>query len=86
MHIAYANVFVSDLDRSVAFFRDVLGLELADGAHGYASFDAGPISLGLAVPGVRRAGELRERLGVPREGLARARRGLQPKSPLLATD
>ena len=53
MHIAYANVFVSDLERSVAFYRDVLGLELklADTGHGYASFDAGPISLGLAVPG-----------------------------------
>lgn len=57
MKITYANVFVSDLDSAVVFYRDVLGLEpkLADAAHGYASFSAGPISLGLAMadPGQR---------------------------------
>ena len=50
LSIGYANVFVSDLSRSIEFFRDGLGLTatVADAAHGYASFTAGPISLGLA--------------------------------------
>lgn len=53
MHIAYVNVFVTDLARSVAFYRDALGLELefASPDHGYASFAAGPVRLGLALPG-----------------------------------
>jgi predicted enzyme related to lactoylglutathione lyase len=51
--IAYVNVFVADLDRAIAFYRDDLGLELAmhDADHGYASLQAGAVSLGLAVPG-----------------------------------
>lgn len=46
----YVNVFVSDLERSVGFYREKLGLPLrhADREHGYASFDAGAVSLGLA--------------------------------------
>ena len=53
MQIAYVNVFVRELDRAVAFYRDTLGLQLAmsDAGHGYASFDAGPVRLGLAVAG-----------------------------------
>lgn len=48
--IGYVNLFVTDLDASVAFYRDVLGLrvEMEDGGFGYASFDAGPVRLGLA--------------------------------------
>lgn len=50
MNIGYVNVFVSDLGASIAFFKDVLGLKLrmGDEAFGYASFDGGPISFGLA--------------------------------------
>jgi predicted enzyme related to lactoylglutathione lyase len=50
MEIGYANVFVADLGTAIAFYRDVLGLELnmGDEAFGYASFAAGPITLGLA--------------------------------------
>ena len=53
MRIGYVNVFVSDLSRSVAFYRDVLGLELefADEGHGYASFAGGGVRLGLAAVG-----------------------------------
>ena len=53
MKIAYVNVNVSSLSRAVEFYRDTLGLALAfsDENHGYASFSAGPISLGLAVVG-----------------------------------
>jgi len=51
--IGYANIFVSDIDRAVSFYRDQLGMTLnfADSEHGYASLQAGPISLGLALPG-----------------------------------
>lgn len=53
MEIAYVNVFVSDLDRALAFYRDALGLALEHAApeHGYASLSAGPVRLGLAVAG-----------------------------------
>lgn len=54
MKIAYVNVFVSDLTRALAFYQGALGLELEFTApeHGYASLSAGPVRLGLAVPGV----------------------------------
>jgi predicted enzyme related to lactoylglutathione lyase len=53
MSIGYVNVFVKDLAGAVEFYQQKLGLklELADAAHGYASFEAGPIRLGLAVAG-----------------------------------
>ena len=53
MEIAYVNVYISELPKAVEFYRDSLGLELSfsDADHGYASFKAGPISLGLAVAG-----------------------------------
>jgi predicted enzyme related to lactoylglutathione lyase len=46
----YVNVFVRDLGRAIEFYGEALGLELrhANREHGYASFDAGPVSLGLA--------------------------------------
>jgi predicted enzyme related to lactoylglutathione lyase len=48
--IWYVNVFVSDLERAIAFYGNALGLKLRHAAreHGYASFDAGPVALGLA--------------------------------------
>jgi lactoylglutathione lyase len=51
--IGYVNLFVRDLARSLAFYRDVLGLavDTEDGGFGYASLDAGPIRLGLAEAG-----------------------------------
>jgi predicted enzyme related to lactoylglutathione lyase len=53
MHVAYVNVFVSDLSRSIAFYRDTLAFELqhASVEHGYASFSAGGVRLGVAVAG-----------------------------------
>jgi catechol 2,3-dioxygenase-like lactoylglutathione lyase family enzyme len=46
----YVNVFVSDLARSVAFFRDTLGLPLQfeDERFGYASFAPKGVRLGVA--------------------------------------
>lgn len=51
--ITYVNLFVTDLERAVGFYEKTLGLakKFADAEHGYASFDAGPISLGIAVAG-----------------------------------
>jgi predicted enzyme related to lactoylglutathione lyase len=50
MKITYVNVACSDFDRAVAFYEGTLGLTLnfADRDFGYASFDAGPIALGVA--------------------------------------
>lgn len=53
MQIAYVNVFVSDLAEAIAFYRDRLGLQLqfSSAEHGYASFSAGAVRLGVALPG-----------------------------------
>lgn len=51
MELAYINIFVSDLDRAVAFYKDHLGLNLqfASPEHRYASFSTGSIRLGIAL-------------------------------------
>ena len=66
MKIGYVNVFVSDLERAIAFYRDTLGLALMHGApeHGYAAIAAGSISLGLAVPGEADAALIGRHTGV----------------------
>jgi len=53
MQIAYVNIFVSNLDDAIAFYQGKLGLDIqfSSPEHGYASLAAGPIRLGLAVPG-----------------------------------
>ena len=50
MQLAYVNVYVTNLERSVEFFEKTLGLGLqfAEKKFGYASFDAGPVRMGLA--------------------------------------
>jgi len=50
LSIGYVNVFVSNIASAVTFFRDTLGLtaNASDEAFGYASFQAGPISFGIA--------------------------------------
>ena len=53
MQVAYVNIFVSDIERSLAFYRDMFGLKLehASPEHGYASLEAGPVRIGLAKAG-----------------------------------
>lgn len=48
--VGYVNVFVTDLASAVEFYDKKLGRKpiRVDADHGYASFDAGPVSLGLA--------------------------------------
>ena len=50
LRLSYVNVEVSNLDRSVAFFRDAVGLPLkfADGQFGYASFETPGAGFALA--------------------------------------
>ena len=50
LQLGYVNVYVSDLARSMKFFEEELNLTLqfGDAKFGYASFDAGPIRIGLA--------------------------------------
>lgn len=66
MKIAYVNVFVSDLDRAIGFYEKTLGLVLqhAQPDHGYASFAAGPVHLGLAVAGADQAEWIGRHTGV----------------------
>jgi lactoylglutathione lyase len=47
MHISYAMVFVSDMARSVAFYRDVLGLPLRFESPGWSEFETGAATLAL---------------------------------------
>ncbi len=48
--IGYINHHVHDFERGVAFFRDVVGLELqfSDASFNYARFDAGTVSFAVA--------------------------------------
>ena len=39
--IAWAGIFVEDMESSVRFYRDVLGLRLLNRGDGWAHFDAG---------------------------------------------
>ncbi len=57
MRISYVNVFVADLDKAMEFYRDCLGLQLqySSPEHGYASFAAGSVRLGVALPGAGHA-------------------------------
>ena len=50
LKIAYVNLYVTDLARSVEFFEKTLGLGLQYKAdeHGYGSLDAGPLRMGVA--------------------------------------
>ena len=50
MRIGYVNVFVSDFDRAVEFYQNIIGLELTmrEDQLGYASFVAGPVSFAVA--------------------------------------
>ena len=49
--LATALVFVKDLDRMIAFYRDGVGLRVDERAEGWAVLDAGGVSLALhAIP------------------------------------
>jgi lactoylglutathione lyase len=66
MKVAYVNVFVTDLQRALGFYRDALGLdvEFVSPEHGYASVSAGAVRLGLAVPGPEQSGLVGRHTGI----------------------
>jgi predicted enzyme related to lactoylglutathione lyase len=66
VQVSYVNVFVTDLDRATAFYRDKLGLALqfSSQEHGYASFAAGTVRLGVALPGADHANLVGRHTGV----------------------
>jgi lactoylglutathione lyase len=47
MRLSYAIVFVSDMTRSVGFYRDVIGLPLRFESPGWSEFDTGEATLAL---------------------------------------
>jgi predicted enzyme related to lactoylglutathione lyase len=57
MEIARAILFVKDLPRMTAFYRDMLGFTVTSGSAGWIEFDAGPVALALhAIPAALAAG------------------------------
>jgi lactoylglutathione lyase len=46
-HVGYVILFVADLERSVRFYRDVLGLEFRLAGDGYVEFATGATKFGL---------------------------------------
>jgi len=53
MQISYINIFVTDFEKTIAFYRDKSGLVLdcSSPKDGYASFAAGGVRLGITLPG-----------------------------------
>ena len=47
MQVTYAIVFVADMEDSVAFYRDVLGMPLRFQSPGWTEFDTGGATLAL---------------------------------------
>jgi lactoylglutathione lyase len=45
--VDYVILYVADLGRAIAFYRDALGLAFRFERSGYAEFDAGPTKFGL---------------------------------------
>ena len=61
MNVGHVILRVKDLDESIAFYRDVVGLELVSQSPAFAFFDGGSISVALnAKPDQQRDGSLTE--------------------------
>jgi lactoylglutathione lyase len=58
--VDYIMVNVSDMSRSVAFYRDILGLSLKFESPGWSEFQTGATTLALHLTGARVSGEGRE--------------------------
>jgi len=73
MRVSYAIILVSDMERSVAFYRDLLGLSLRFESSHWTEFatDGATLALHLSEPAVPGAGrEPRDAAGSCRPGLA----------------
>lgn len=66
MDIAYAVIFVSDMSRSVSFYRDVVGLPLKFESPEWTEFSTGPATVAL-----HRADSTAEPVGAKAPGTCR---------------
>ena len=66
MQIGYVNIFVSNLESAISFYRDKLklSLESASPDHGYASFSGGTVRLGIALAGEEHANLIGRHTGI----------------------
>ena len=62
MRLSFAIVFVSDMERSVAFYRDVIGLTLRFESPGWTEFDTGGATLALHASEAQGSGEAAKHL------------------------
>jgi lactoylglutathione lyase len=73
VRVSYAIVFVSDMQRSVAFYRDVVGFPLRFESPGWSELESGGATLALhaeewssaTAPGEERPGQCRPGFAVP---------------------
>ena len=73
MRVSYAIVFVSDMSRSVSFYRDIVGLPLRFESPGWTEFATQGATLALhrsEEPGASRTEPRREPAGICRPGLS----------------
>jgi lactoylglutathione lyase len=70
MRINYAIVFVSDMGRSLAFYRDVLGLPLRFESSHWSEFDCGAATLALHLADAARSRDSANAAGSCRPGLS----------------
>src|SRR5262245_5495325 len=70
MRVSYAIVFVSDMSRSVSFYRDVLGLALKFETPHWSEFATGDATLALHLTNGRAASRVGNEAGSCRPGLA----------------
>jgi len=62
VRLSYAIVFVSDMGKSVAFYRDVIGLTLRFESPGWTEFDTGGATLALHASEAQGSGEAAKHL------------------------
>ena len=72
-------VYVRDLDRAIAFYRDVLGLEVMTGSERFAALDAGGGSVLLLFIHTIHLPERGRREMVPEKRPTRMRTAVMPK-------
>ena len=70
MRVNYTIVFVSDMDRSVAFYRDVIGLPMKFQSPGWTEFSTDGTTFALHLAEAQGATSPTERAGMCRPGFS----------------